>query len=357
MPKHVPLKESLHHNLLDLDSVLTVADRINSVVPGFRTSATFFTFLRSNLVLPASTLNSTTSTPLLDASSSQTLPPLLTTSSLATMSSLDSSDLPAPSHPTSSPSSPTSNPLDGIPPLTTTLLTTSDSKIAALKLIADSIAQQRQYAARAIIFHPLTIALYVLLLATISQFLYKSRSDLGILFTTAAGVTMACLVAVRGATGGYLVLAEGIGWGFVRSEDGSGSGEEDLMIGSWFGDELIGALVLRLERNGGNGGGGANGKRKGKGGGKSGGNGVVRAWTVRNKYRGKGVGTELLEEAVRITREKLGNSSGVGFAAEHANSKMILPGIFNSGFKKREGMAGRMLAGVVENANGTKKKR
>lgn len=168
---------------------------------------------------------------------------------------------------------------------------------------------------------------------------------------------MACLVAVRGATGGYLVLAEGIGWGFVRSEDGSGSGEEDLMIGSWFGDELIGALVLRLERNGGNGGGGANGKRKGKGGGKSGGNGVVRAWTVRNKYRGKGVGTELLEEAVRITREKLGNSSGVGFAAEHANSKMILPGIFNSGFKKREGMAGRMLAGVVENANGTKKKR
>ena len=192
-------------------------------------------------------------------------------------------------------------------------------------------------------------------MATMSQFLYKSRSDLGILFTTGAGVTMACLVAVRGATGGYLVLAEGIGWGFVRSEDGSG--EEDLMIGSWFGEELIGALVLRLERNGNGGGGGANGKRKGKGGGKSGGNGVVRAWTVRNKYRGKGVGTELLEEAVRITREKLGNSAGVGFAAEHANSKMILPGIFNGGFKRREGMAGRMLAGVVDNANGTKKKR
>ncbi|KAK0121647.1 hypothetical protein ONS95_009935 [Cadophora gregata] len=354
MPRHVPIKESLNKHLLDLDSVLTVADRINSVVPGLRTSATFFTFLRSNLVLPPSTLNSTTSTPLLDASSSQTLPPLLTTSSLATMSYLeaDVSDLPPPAQPSTTPNTAT-NPLDGIPPLTTTLLTTEDSKIAALKLVADSIAQQRQYAARAIIFHPLTLALYVLLLATISQFLYKTRSDLGIVFTTGAGVTMACLVAVRGATGGYLALAEEIGWGFVRSEDGSG--EEDLMVGSYFGEELIGALVLRLERNGG--GGSPNGKRKGKGGGKSGGNGVVRAWTVRNKYRGKGVGTELLEEAVRITKEKLGNSAGVGFAAEHANSKMILPGIFNGGFKRREGMAGRMLAGVVENANGSKKKR
>ncbi|KAH9223268.1 hypothetical protein DL95DRAFT_380235, partial [Leptodontidium sp. 2 PMI_412] len=72
MPRHVPIKEpsssSSHHHLFDLDldldlsrSVFTVADRINSV-PGFRTSATFFTFLRSNLVLPPSTLNSTTST-------------------------------------------------------------------------------------------------------------------------------------------------------------------------------------------------------------------------------------------------------------------------------------------------------
>ncbi|KAL2075955.1 hypothetical protein VTL71DRAFT_898 [Oculimacula yallundae] len=317
-----------------------------------RTShSAFFTFLRSNLVLPPSTLNSTTSTPLLDASSSQTLPPLLYTSPLATMSSLDT--------PTSSPSQqdqepPSTTPLDGIPPLTTTLLTSKTDQIAALKLVADSIAQQRQFAARAIIFHPLTLSAYILLLGLISQFLYKTRGDLGILFTTGAGVTMACLVAVRGATGGYLALAEGLNWDFVRNEEG----EEDCIVGSRYGEELIGALVLRLERGSGVGGngGGANGKRRVKGG-KSGGNGVVRAWTVRNRYRGKGVGTELLEEAVRITREKLGRDAGVGFAAEHANSKMILPGIFNGGFKRREGKAGRMLANVVDGASGSRKKR
>ncbi|KAH7342404.1 hypothetical protein BKA65DRAFT_291200 [Rhexocercosporidium sp. MPI-PUGE-AT-0058] len=317
-------------------------------------SPTFFTFLRSNLVLPPSTLNSTTSTPLLDASSSQTLPPLLTTSSLATMSSLetDTPSSPSHSHPQPQPTTPT-NPLAGIPPLTTTLLTDEPSQIAALKLVADSIAQQRQFAARAVIFHPLTLAAYVLLLATISQFLYKTRGDLGILFTTGAGVTMACLVGIRGLTSGYLALAEKVNWEFVRNEEGE---DDDLIVGSRYGEELIGALVLRLERGSG-GSGSGNGKKKAKGGGKSGGNGVVRAWTVRNRYRGKGVGTELLEEAVRITREKLGNSAGVGFAAEHANSKMILPGIFNGGFKRREGMAGRMLAGVVEGANGSRKKR
>lgn len=165
---------------------------------------------------------------------------------------------------------------------------------------------------------------------------------------------MACLVAVRGLTGGYLALAEKLNWDFVNNEEG----EEDLMIGSRYGEELIGALVLRLEGSRASlGGGGANGKKKGKGGGKSGGNGVVRAWTVRNKYRGKGVGAELLEEAVRVTREKLGNTAGVGFAAEHANSQMVLPGIFNGGFKRREGKAGRMLAGVVDDASVSKKKR
>ncbi|KAH9223269.1 hypothetical protein DL95DRAFT_380237 [Leptodontidium sp. 2 PMI_412] len=271
------------------------------------------------------------------------------------MSSIDTPSSPLTSHPhPAAQQTAPSNPLDNIPPLTTSLLTDPPSKIAALKLVADSIAQQRQFAARAVIFHPLTLAAYILLLATISQFLYKTRGDLGILFTTGAGVTMACLVGIRGLTSGYLVLAEKVNWDFVRNEDG----EDDLILGSRYGEELIGALVLRLEKGNG-GGGGANGKKKTKGGGgrSGGGNGVVRAWTVRNRYRGKGVGTELLEEAVRITREKLGNSAGVGFAAEHANSKMILPGIFNGGFKRREGMAGRMLAGVVEGANGSKKKR
>ena len=240
-----------------------------------------------------------------------------------------------------------SNPLDGVPPLTTKVLTTEDDKIAGLKLVADSIAQQRQFASRAVISHPLTMAAYIVLLAVVSNFLYKTRSDSGLVATTAAGVTMACLIGVRGITSGYLTLAEEFNWEFATNEDG----EEDTIIGSRYGEELIGAVILRLERNG-------NGspKKKPKSG-RLGGRGVVRAWTVRIKYRGTGVGTELLEEAVRVTREKLGNSAEIGFAAEHANSKMILPEMFNGAFRKREAKAAKALERVIESMDGLKSKK
>ncbi len=227
--------------------------------------------------------------------------------------------------------------------MTTTTLTTPEDKVAALKLVADSIAQQRQFAARAVIFHPLTLAAYVLLLALVTQFLYTDSGDLGILLTTAAGVTMACLVGVRGLTSGYLSLAEAFNWDFALNEDG----EEDVILGSRYGDELIGALVLRLEPHAAS----SNGKRKSSKG-RQGGNGVVRAWTVRNRYRRKGVGTELLEEAVRVSRERLGRDAAVGFAAGHANSKMVVPEIFNGGFRRRERMAGRLLESVVAGVDG-----
>ena len=134
---------------------------------------------------------------------------------------------------------PTPDPLEGIPPLVTKTLTEENDKVAALKLIADSIAQQRQQASRAIIFHPLTIAVYILLLAIVSNFMYKTRSDLGIVATTSAGITMACLIAVRGITGGYLNLAEEFNWKFATNEDG----EEDIIIGSRYGEEIMGALI------------------------------------------------------------------------------------------------------------------
>ncbi|KAE9371377.1 hypothetical protein N431DRAFT_410028 [Stipitochalara longipes BDJ] len=321
---------------LDLRSSLQTVTDFTVAVPGFKTSAAFFSFLRANLVLPSSTLNSNTSTPLLDPSSSQTLPPLFP-SSLATMTSnAEDEVVPAP------------NPLEGVPPLVTKQLTDEDDKVAALKLIADSIAQQRQQASRAVIFHPLTLAGYILLLAIISNFIYKSRSDIGIIATTSAGVTMACLVAIRGLTGGYLNLAEEFNWKFATNEDG----DEDIIIGSRYGEEIIGATILRLEGKG-----NGSGKKKTKSA-KTGGKGVVRAWTVRVKYRGKGVGTELLEEAVKITREKLGNSAEIGFAAEHANSKMILPETFNASFRKREARAAKALETVVESMDtGSKKKR
>lgn len=161
---------------------------------------------------------------------------------------------------------------------------------------------------------------------------------------------MACLVGVRGVTRGYISLAEEMNWSFAQNEDG----EEDVIIGSRFGEDIIGATILRLERNGnGNGNGG---RRKSKPS-KLGGKGVVRAWTTKMRYRGTGVGTEMLEEVVRITREKLGNSAEIGFAAEHANSNMVLPEIFNSGFRKKEVRAARALEAVVESMDGNGRKK
>ncbi|TAQ86468.1 hypothetical protein B7494_g5207 [Chlorociboria aeruginascens] len=324
MARHVH-ERNVAVRALDLNLGNTVAEGLNSV-PGFKTSAAFFTFLRANLVLPPSTVNSNISTPILHASSSQALPPLLP-SNLATMTSNADDDTTL-----------SSNPLDSVPPLTTTPLTVEADQIAAMKLVADSIAQQRQVASRAVIFHPLSLAVFVGILGIITKLMYKSSSDLGVLITTFAGVTMALLVGVRGVTSGYLNLAEEFSWKFARNEDG----DEDTIIGSRYGDEIIGALILRLERAG-----NGSGKKQAKKG-KTGGKGVVRAWSTKLRYRGTGVGTELLEEAVRVTRDTLGNSAEIGFAAEHANSKMVLPAIFNGVFRKREMKAARALEAVIE---------
>ncbi|CAD6448699.1 e2c3886c-1247-4775-a0a1-9232f1c471dd [Sclerotinia trifoliorum] len=344
MPRHVhlPLPRELRlrrsqyeYGGTTLNSITTANIVVHKMtaVPGFLASAAFFTFLRANLVLPPSSLNSTYSTPILYASSSQTLPPLRP-SSLATMSSNIDDDITVP------------NPLEGIPSLATTALTTEEDKTKALKLIADSIAQQRQIAAQAIIFHPLTLTLYTLIIGIVTKWQYTDTSDLGLLGTTLAGVTMACLVAVRAATAGYLHTAEEFNWDFARNDDG----EEDVIIGSRYGDEIIGALILRIERaphiNG--------SPKRGKSG-KKGGKGVVRAWTTKVRYRGTGVGTEMLEEAVRETRGKLGNSAEVGFAKEHANAKMILPEMFNGEFRKRERRAAGALEAVLESARGKKR--
>jgi ribosomal protein S18 acetylase RimI-like enzyme len=196
------------------------------------------------------------------------------------------------------------------------------------------------------LFHPLIIALYSVALGIVSKLLYKVPNDIGIVFTTCAGITMAGMIAIRGAAGGYLSLAENLKWAFLKND----SGEEDIVLGSRFGDELIGALILRLERNPPSPTFSTAAKKKGSGNNKhskTGGHGVIRAWTVRVRYRGKGVGTELLEEAIKLTKERLGGSAEVGFAKEHANSKMVVPEIFNGAFRKREARAAKGLERVA----------
>ncbi|RFU32100.1 hypothetical protein B7463_g4240, partial [Scytalidium lignicola] len=344
-PRQLPAKElPLDHWIGNTKS--TVVGSLNAL-PGFRTSAAFFTFLRANLVLLPSTNNSTTSTPLLDPSSSQTLPPV--PSSLSIMTSISDSDLPPQSDSTTAGPASDSTATSKVepPPLTTKVLTTEPDKIAALKLVADSVAQQRQTAARAIIFHPAVVAAYAAICAILYKFVFKTNADVGAFVTTWAGLTMGVLVLIRGRTAGYIHLAEDFGWNFARNPD---TEEEDIFIGSRYGEQLIGAALLRLERAGGSSATPSSRRKSYKGG-----KGIIRAWTVRMRYRRAGVGTELLEEAVRVAREKCGKDAEIGFAAEHANSTMVLPEFFNSIFRRREALAQKCLQKVVEGSDVTTK--
>jgi hypothetical protein len=280
-------------------------------------------------------------------------PPSLvsTPDSLRPMAMASTGSLPPPSplaQPPAVPDAPL-DPLDNIPPLTTTLATTTDDKIEGLRLVADSVAQQRQLASKALIFHPLTIAVVVGLLAVVGQWLYDgTRGSYGIIATTYAGIIMAVLLSVRWASGGYIDLAEDVGtWKWL--DKGSTTGKVDDIILTKFGEETIGALVLRGVRSDDGGGNVAASRKKRQNSASS--KGVIRAWTVKNRYRRKGIGLGLLEEAIKVCVDR--GWSGPAYADDHANSGRVLPSIFNGGFDRREKMARDILERATEQSVGS----
>ena len=123
-----------------------------------------------------------------------------------------------------------------------------------------------------------------------------SAGDFAILLTTFGGVFMAALATVRYVTRGYIFHAEELKWEWL--------GDDSVLV-TKFGDEVIGTVVLGWEK-------GEKGTRR-----KKSGKGIVRGWTVRLKYRHKGVGRVLLEEAVKLVNEKGGD--GIEFAEDHAS--------------------------------------
>ena len=304
----------------------------------------FFTFLRANLVLTPSAMSSNVSTPLLEPASAQALQP------------------PSPSRLAQPSASATA--LDDIPPLSLDILTTREDKVDALRLVADSIAQQRQQASLHLVFHPLNLAGLAVALALVAQ-LFRHR-DGGTLTTLVAGVVMAYLAAIRWATAGYLRAAEALSWSWLAADHVGAA--DDTVIATRWGRDLIGALVLRLEpAPPGSGSGSSGGRRRHRSGGSSGSNGsnnhlrggrgVIRAWTTKLQYRGRGVGQDMLHEAVRVTRERCGRDAEVGFAQLHANSETVLPELYNAPFRKGEMRAAKALEHVLADWEGAKRKR
>lgn len=221
-----------------------------------------------------------------------------------------------------------------VPPLSTFIAKDeNDEIIPALKLVADSIAQQRQTAARILISHPINIAVVVGALAWVFNYLYTHNYDNGTKLMILGGVSMTILALVRYSTREYIFAAEEIKREWI--------GEDDSVIVTKYGDEIIGTAVISWEESATSSSGGK--KRPGK---NSNIKGVLRGWTVRLRYRNKGVGRALLEEAVDLVRSKGGEELEV--AEDHANSLRFLPNFYNRLFDRRDEKAKAMVKEVVE---------
>ncbi|KAK7958227.1 acetyltransferase [Apiospora saccharicola] len=320
----------------------SIVDKFNAV-PGLRTSTAFFTFLRANLVVNPSAMSSNANTPMLEPYSSQTLPP----PSPVPLAAIADDHVAA----ASSQGHQTLGPVpDDLPPLEIGVLKDETDQVDALNLVADSIAQQRQLASFYAVFHPYLLAVLAAALGLAFQFSWRARRDLGMALMLHSAVLMTYLLAIRYFTGRYIAVAEDLRWDWLLAPD---TGEQDTVLGVRYGKALIGALVLRLEPP-------PPSPRRAPRGARAprpsgGGKGVIRAWTVMLRYRGKGVGSDLLHEAVKVTREKCGKEAAVGFAKEHANSTMVLPEGLNGQFRKNEQRAAKALDKVL--GEGIRRKR
>ncbi|KAH6607564.1 gcn5-related n-acetyltransferase gnat domain-containing [Trichoderma cornu-damae] len=327
---------------------VSVVDRVN-VMQGLRTGAAFFTFLRANLALGATSPSSPVSphapTPYLEPYSHRQFPVPPSPSPLSSSASFAGADADA-----------AIDPLDNVPPLSLEPLLAYDDKVAGLNLIADSIAQMKQRAARSMVFHPLCMSLLFVAWAGVYRWAYvPSSGDPSLALLLSCGVTMTYLTAIRYLTDGYVNLAENLRWSWL---EGSGSIQGDLVIGARYGGALIGVLILRLEPRF-SAASSAGGKRRNRSRSVSfrGGKGVIRAWTTRLRYRGKGIGRDLLDGAIRIVKDRCGKDAEIGFAQEHANSTMLLPAVFNWAFRRDEIRAAKALDKALEDWESSRRKK
>lgn len=219
-----------------------------------------------------------------------------------------------------------------LPPLSYGILTAGEDREAALRLVTDSIAQQGQTANASVIFHPLCLAGLVSGLAAILR--ARQPLDLGTSLITVTGCIIAYLAAVRMLTGKFVRLAEAFRpREFIVGPDG----REDMVMGARFGEEIIGAVILRpylVEPES-----EEAGKKSKKSTTKAPPGGTIRAWTVRMKYRNKGVGGDLLRSAIIALQTIQGKGAEITFDDEHANSTKMSSEMFNRTFHKRDSRA------------------
>jgi GNAT superfamily N-acetyltransferase len=188
------------------------------------------------------------------------------------------------------------DPLAGVPELKTYMARDQEDKVAALKLVADSIAQMRQTANNYMISHPLNLAIAIAIVAVVVRYMLDTKGDTMLAATTGSGIIFALLAALRYLTKDYIFAAEEINWEWL--------GDADIIV-TKFGEEVIGTAIIDWVS------GESRQKRK------KAWRGEIKAWTVRLKYRRKGVGAALLEEAVKEAKKK--GAETIEFADVHAS--------------------------------------
>lgn len=194
------------------------------------------------------------------------------------------------------------DPLAGVPELHSYRADDDHDKIAALRLVADSMAQMRQTANNTLISHPLNLAAFVAVAAVAARFLHASGRDPIMVALALAGLTMIAFASCRFFTQQYLYAAEELTWAWLADAD---------VLVTKFGDEIIGTLVVDWPS--------AEPRQKRK----KACRGEIRAWTVRLKYRNKGVGVALLEDAVKEAKAR--GAETIEFAPDHASKSDASP--------------------------------
>lgn len=345
-------------------SALSVGDRI----PGFKVSAAFLSNLHSNIFIELdAAYDSADDNP---HALQPTVAHFAPTPLVRSMSSLTDADTAPPEalklpetaddvEEESGPKEPVVGE-DGIPLLKTFPAEDDDMRAEALHIVADSVAQQRNMASRALIFHPLSLAAFVLAFGLIRQAFYQGQgTDYIKILTTFTGVVMAILGAIRLACGPYIFEAERVGtWNWLNegrspaAQQDTGLrvlGDSDQVLLTKFGRDYIGAIIFRGVQpvNTTSSSGGNKRTRRAQSPSKHT-KMVIRAWSVAQKYRRKEVGSALLEDAIRIGMDNGWTMGGIEFAEDHANHKRVLPALFNGPLDKYTRIAQKTLDKKVQ---------
>ncbi|KAJ5550587.1 Acyl-CoA N-acyltransferase [Penicillium sp. DV-2018c] len=237
-------------------------------------------------------------------------------------------------------------------------LATEDFEImAALKLIAASVAEQRQQAAKHLISHTLFLVPIAVIVLWANKKIYEDPSSWLYTIVQSATALSTVLLILKRLVDGYLDEAARVGtikWlygnypGIETTRDNeqtdpaftSENGTTFVLVYR-FKMRIIGVLVMSTVSRDDQSGTYASARPTAK---KY--EAFIRAWTVESAFRGHGVGGELLNQAVKMCHPK--GWQGPRFANAHANSLRVLPRSFHGDMDKASELWASYLAARVE---------